>query len=233
MTFVHGYTQTSRSWDLIIDELSSTFLCNSLDAPGHGESLNGQRTLPECGEDIAESMTTGILVGYSMGARMALHTALQHPEKVTQLVLVSGTAGLEDSTDRAQRCENDNQLADRLISIGVQKFLTEWLALPMFAGLTPNTAQMNDRLRNSSEGLADSLRFAGTGTQEPLWHRLGELSMPVLLIAGKNDEKFVQLAQRMHTLIPTSRLEIVPNSGHTVHLEQPSQFIRLVTAFAS
>jgi 2-succinyl-6-hydroxy-2,4-cyclohexadiene-1-carboxylate synthase len=233
MTFVHGFTQTSRSWNHVIDVLSPHFSCSSLDAPGHGGSINGKRTLPECGDDIAESMTAGILVGYSMGARMALHTALQHPEMVTKLVLISGTAGIDNPSERSSRRASDNELAERIMSIGVQQFITEWLALPMFSGLTSETAQVSERLRNSPEGLSHSLRFAGTGTQEPLWNRLRELSMPVLLIAGENDEKFVQLARRLHEHMLSSQLEIVHQSGHTVHLEQPKEFIRLLTEFAS
>jgi len=226
-TFLHGFTQTAQSWAPITEHLTSYLRCTLLDAPGHGSTSDGRRTLSECGDDIAQSMPAGILVGYSMGARMALHTAVQHPEKVTHLVLVSGTAGITDDRERQQRVISDTDLASRIESIGVSAFIDEWLALPIFSGLTPATSQREERLRNTAVGLADSLRYAGTGTQHPLWDKLSTLRMPVLVIAGEKDAKFVQLAQRMHELIGSSTLAIVPESGHSVHLEATSAFVEI------
>ena len=227
-TFLHGFTQTALSWSPFIEHLTSYLSCNLLDAPGHGNTPDGRRTLSQCGDDIAQCMPTGILVGYSMGARMALHAALQHPETVTHLVLVSGTAGIEDETERQQRVASDTELASRIESIGVSTFIDEWLALPMFNGLTPATSQREERLRNTAIGLADSLRYAGTGTQVPLWDALPTLRMPVLIVAGGKDEKFAQLAQRMHELIDSSTLALVPESGHSVHLEATTSFVEIL-----
>lgn len=203
----------------------------AIDAPGHGDSRNGKRNLVECGNDIAESMELGCLVGYSMGARMSLHTALQHPEMVNQLVLISGTAGISDANERQARIDSDENLADHIEDVGVAVFIEEWLANPMFRGLSQEKAQIPERVRNSSEGLANSLRFAGTGTQQPLWDRLHELQMPVLLVAGQRDAKFVQLAERMHQLIPSSSLHIIEESGHTVHLENHDEFVKVLRHF--
>jgi 2-succinyl-6-hydroxy-2,4-cyclohexadiene-1-carboxylate synthase len=227
-TFLHGFTQTAHSWDPVVEQLTSYLGCTLLDAPGHGNTPDGRRTLSQCGDDIARSMPTGILVGYSMGARMALHAAIQHPEKVTHLVLVSGTAGIANDAERQQRVVSDTELAARIEAIGVPTFIDEWLALPMFNGLTPDKSQREERLRNTAIGLADSLRFAGTGTQHPLWDTLPSLRMPVLIIAGEKDEKFVQLAQHMHELIESSTLALVPESGHSVHLEATTTFVEIL-----
>ena len=196
-----------------------TPLC--LDAPGHGNNINGARSLTQCAEDIATSMKTGILVGYSMGARMALHVALLYPELVAQLVLISGTPGLKTESERTNRIQNDSELADRIEIIGTPAFIDEWLAMPIFSGLSNETNQRNDRLRNTAKGLADSLRFAGTGTQEPQWVNLHQLPMPVHLIVGEHDQKFTAIAEEMKLLISTSEMTVVSNSGHTVHLENP------------
>jgi len=230
-TFIHGFTQTSQSWDLVTSYLSEQLHCTLLDAPGHGQSVNGVRTVSECGDDIATSMPKGILVGYSMGARMALHTALQHPEHVTHLVLVSGTAGITNDAERQQRITSDTEMASRIETIGVPAFIDEWLALPMFSGLTAETSQRTQRLTNTARGLADSLRYAGTGTQTPLWERLNELRIPVLLIAGENDTKFVAVSQQMHERIATSTLVVIQNAGHSVHLEATSEFVQNVTSW--
>ena len=230
-TFLHGFTQTSHSWLELVEHLplASTLV----DAPGHGESADGQRSLTQIGDDIAAIMPTGCLVGYSMGARMALHTALQHPHKVTSLVLISATAGIRDADERSARKNSDDTLANHIEDVGVTAFIDEWLSQPLFAGLNSATNQRQDRLRNTSRGLADSLRFAGTGTQEPLWDQLRDLTMPVLLLCGAIDTKFHSIALEMATIIPNATCVAIEGAGHTVHLEQPKRFIEELLRFTA
>ena len=231
VAFVHGFTQTARTWLPVIDALDFDLSATLIDAPGHGDSTDGKRTLIEAASDIANSMNRGALVGYSMGARMALHTALMHPEKVTSLVLISGTAGIDAESERLSRQVSDRSLSERVLSIGVEAFVKEWLRLPMFANLDHVAANLPERLRNTAQGLADSLNYAGTGMQEPLWDTLSSLEIPVLIIAGAEDQKFVDAAHRLSSLIARSTLCIVPDSGHSVHLEQPVAFATIFRSF--
>jgi 2-succinyl-6-hydroxy-2,4-cyclohexadiene-1-carboxylate synthase len=221
VAFVHGFTQTRSSWMPLVSQLGGVE-CTLIDAPGHGESAGETLDLHGCGDGIAATMTRGALVGYSMGARMALHAALDHPENVTSLVLMSGTAGIEDTAERADRRRADDALADRIEQIGVDDFIDEWLGSPMFAGLPAAASMRDERRRNTAHGLAGSLRNAGTGTQENLWPRLVELTVPVLIVTGDLDEKFTSIGGRLHSAIPGSRWERVAGSGHTVHLEATS-----------
>jgi 2-succinyl-6-hydroxy-2,4-cyclohexadiene-1-carboxylate synthase len=220
-TFVHGFTQTSQSWKPLLAHLRTPLCSQLIDAPGHGLTHDGARTLWESGEDIVETMHTGTLVGYSMGARMCLHAALLGSEKISSLILLSGTAGIRSDDERSQRVNSDHELADRIVSIGVPAFISEWLQQPLFASLPVDDSDIADRLRNTSEGLAASLRFAGTGTQSPLWDELHKITVPVLLIVGSRDTKFVQLAQEMHACLPNSTLSVISDAGHNVHLEKP------------
>ena len=160
-----------------------------------------------------------------MGARMALHTALQYPHKVSALVLVSGTAGIRDSDERTARRLSDIELATHIQELGVPAFIDEWLSQPLFAGLNSETNQRQDRLRNHPVGLADSLRYAGTGTQDSLWDQLHTLTMPVLLMCGTKDAKFHAIAAEMAASIPHSTCVAIEGAGHTVHLEQPERFV--------
>lgn len=212
----------------MVDDLSRDHECISLDAPGHGDSPDGTRSLWQCADDIAESSAGGVLVGYSMGARMALHAVLAHPHRFAGLVLVSATAGIEDERERSARRDADNALADRIETIGVTRFIDEWLSNPMFAGLTPAMAMKQDRIRNEAPGLADSLRHAGTGTQNSLWERLGEIDIPVLVVTGTLDSKFTGIGRRMASLLKESTLVSVEGAGHTVHLERIAEFVSLV-----
>jgi len=221
-TFLHGFTQTSRSWSHLVEKLP--FTSTLIDLPGHGDSPDGRRSLTQTAEEIADAMPAGCLIGYSMGARMALHTALQYPHKVSALVLISGTAGIRDNAERTARRLSDIELATRIQELGVPAFIDEWLSQPLFAGLNSVTNQRADRLRNHPVGLADSLRFAGTGTQEPLWDQLHMLTMPVLLMCGTKDTKFHAIAAEMGASIPNSTCVAIDGAGHTVHLEQPERF---------
>lgn len=227
VTFLHGFTQTSSSWMPVVDALGGV-RATLIDAPGHGSNSSERGDLSDTADAVAATMPRGMLVGYSMGARIALHVALGHPDVVTSLVLVSGTAGLEDPAERAERRRSDEALADRIESIGTAAFVDEWLAGPMFAGLSEERAMRHDRTTNPATGLADSLRLSGTGTQENLWPRLHALRCPVLVVAGALDPKFVAIARRMAAAIPGARLETVDDAGHTVHLERTEAFVSLL-----
>lgn len=218
VAFIHGFTQTKDSWLPLIHALQSPLQATLIDAPDHGETT-ASLSLEDTGHSLATQVPHNTLVGYSMGARMALVAAVQHPHLYPRLILISGTAGIEDDTERQQRRDSDEQLAQRIERIGIDAFIEEWLGNALFAGLTRHAARVDERLTNSASGLASSLRLCGTGQQTPLWNALHTLTMPVLLIAGEKDTKFCALAQRMNELLPQSHLHIHPNVGHTVHLE--------------
>lgn len=228
LTFLHGFTQTKESWIPVIDVLPQQYSFRLIDAPGHGESKDGKRTLVEAGNDVAETMSIGVLIGYSMGARIALHTALQHPETVTALVLVSGTAGIDSEEDRAARRSSDESLAFKISEMGVPAFIDEWLSNPMFQGLSREMADIPLRCTNSADGLGDSLQFAGTGTQEPLWNQLHVLDIPVLIVVGEKDQKFTELGIRMCSLLPQCEIHVMKNVGHTCHLEDVKTFAEIL-----
>ncbi len=169
------------------------------------------------------------LLGYSLGARFALHAALGDPGAVRRLVLIGGTAGIDDEARRQERRARDDALADRLEQSGdVAAFLERWLAAPMFAGLDPSAAGVEERARNTPAGLASSLRLAGTGTQRPRWDELGRLEMPTLLVVGADDPRFVAAAQRMARALPHAVVALVPGARHAAHLHQPALTARIV-----
>ena len=229
-TFIHGFTQTGDSWRPVLDH--GTFpSVECIDAPGHGRSAAAEGSLWTAADSIAAHMTPGPLVGYSMGGRIALHVALAHPSLVTRLALISATPGLEDPDERLVRRTNDGKLADRIVEIGVEAFVDEWMRGPLFATYSPTESDVCSRRTNTPEGLASSLRCHGTGSQDDLWPRVHELRMPVLLITGGLDTKFSEIALRMSRMIDDVRHVTVPQAGHAVHLERPAQVARLLEAF--
>jgi len=226
---VHGFTQTSACWFPIDAALAPDHALVLVDAPGHGASARIELDLGDGADALVDAGGPGTYIGYSMGGRLCLHAALAHPSTVRRLVLISTTGGIEEAAERAERRAADDALASHLEAVGVEAFVDEWLAQPLFAGLSEEAAHRRARLANTVEGLASSLRLAGTGTQEPLWSRLGTLSMPVLVVAGARDTKFAALAQRLEAAIGSNAdLAVVPDAGHTVHLEQPDAFLAVL-----
>jgi 2-succinyl-6-hydroxy-2,4-cyclohexadiene-1-carboxylate synthase len=225
LVLVHGFTQTHACWGPVGDDLATDHEVVRVDAPGHGGSagidtdlIGGARLLGEVGGPAT-------YLGYSMGARLALHLAIASPELVRGLVLVGGTAGIEDPAERATRRRADDDLAAQLEAEGVEAFVDRWLAQPLFAGLDEAAACRAERLTNSVAGLASSLRRAGTGTQEPLWDRLGAIGAPTLVVTGEHDRKFTELGRRLAGAVPDAALAVVPGAGHTAHLERPAAFL--------
>jgi 2-succinyl-6-hydroxy-2,4-cyclohexadiene-1-carboxylate synthase len=230
LVLVHGFTQTGACWAPVVARLDGNHELLVVDAPGHGGSDDVRTDLWAGADRLVATGGRAVYVGYSMGGRLALHAALGHPEAVEGLVLVGATAGIDDPAERARRRADDERLADHLEAIGVERFVDEWLARPLFAGLRPEVACRSARLTNTVEGLASSLRLAGTGSQDDLWLRLHELGpLPVLVVAGADDEKYAESGRRLAAGIgPTAAFVAVPRAGHSVHLEQPAAFVDVV-----
>jgi 2-succinyl-6-hydroxy-2,4-cyclohexadiene-1-carboxylate synthase len=229
---LHGFAGTRRAWDLVAGALDAeTYRPLALDLRGHG-AANAARPIAfdACVADVVAAAPPGRfdLCGYSMGARLALHVALAAPAHVRRLVLVAGTAGLEDAADRAARVASDEALARFADGASIEAFAERWQAQALFAGDPPSVAARarEDILRNDPRTLAAVLRAIGTGRMAPLWDRLGELRMPVTVVAGERDEKFVALGERLAAALPRARMVVVPRAGHRLALEDP----RAVTA---
>lgn len=228
LVFLHGFTQTHHHWHaparIIADALHGHHRLRFVDLPGHGLSSNEQTSISESstGTALAALGGAGLWIGYSMGARFALHAAIEPGHQIEQLVLIGATPGIEDDEERAERRSLDEQRAVAIETHGVDAFLDEWLALPMFARLPVDDDGVKQRHRNTAAGLAGSLRRAGTGSQTPLWHRLGEIDVPVLLLAGNLDHKFVEIGRKMAAALPNSTFATIADAGHAAHTEQPA-----------
>ncbi|HUP74060.1 MAG TPA: alpha/beta fold hydrolase [Acidimicrobiales bacterium] len=229
VVLVHGFTQTSRCWSPFDGMLDARFDYRFLDAPGHGDAAHLALDARAAAAHLARQGGDGVYVGYSMGGRLCLRIALDHPTHVQGLVLVSASPGIADAAARRERVQRDELLADRIEVLGVAAFLDEWLAQPLFAHLTTANAHREERLHNTAAGLASSLRLAGTGAQEPLWDRLRELSMPVLVITGSLDQKYVSIGRQMVAAIgPNATFAEITTAGHSAPLEAPGATAQVV-----
>jgi 2-succinyl-6-hydroxy-2,4-cyclohexadiene-1-carboxylate synthase len=223
LVLLHGFGGTRRAWDGVVAHLDpQTYRPLALDLPGHGDAPRSSPvTFDACaGAILARAPRRFALCGYSMGGRIALQVALAAPERVSMLVLVSSTAGIESPVERAERRRADDELAVRLERAPYEDFIEAWRGQALFAGDPPEVSRLarEDQRRNDPHALAAAMRGLSTGRMLPLWDRLSELRMPLLIIAGASDQKFSALAHLMHRRAPVSELCVLPG-GHVLPLE--------------
>ena len=248
LVLIHGFTGSVASWGAHLDVFATSGLrVIALDMLGHGRSdvppLPSRYRIHECCEDILAIMHTldiqegeATLLGYSMGGRIALYTAFSGFFR--NIILESASPGIADENERYRRYRSDDALADLIEREGMAEFVDIWERIPLFESqkqLSPEAqATLHEqRMSNSERGLANSLRGVGTGQQPSLHTKLPELTLPVLLIAGELDSKFSGIAREMAAALPHAQLAIIPGAGHTVHLERPAAFDRIVLEFLS
>lgn len=226
LVFVHGFTQTRDAWLPVVTELTTrttAMQCVLVDLPGHGGSSSVSADLENAARLLLDVGGRATYLGYSLGARVVIEALTQRPELVQRAVLVSANAGIEEPVERDARAVSDDALAARIETVGVEIFLREWLAQPLFSDLTPTQSMFESRLRNTASGLSDSLRRCSQGRQRPRWAELALSDVPILTIAGARDTKYVALARRLAATIPRGTLRVIAGAGHCTILESPQQ----------
>jgi 2-succinyl-6-hydroxy-2,4-cyclohexadiene-1-carboxylate synthase len=245
LLLLHGFTGTARMWSTQVDAWRASHRVIAPDLLGHGGSQApsdpAAYALERQAHGLAELLeltaaAPATVVGYSMGARLALVLTLEHPGSVACLVLESPSAGIADARDRAARREADEHLASQIERDGTDAFVARWEAMPIFASHADLPAdveahQRAERRRHTPVGLAASLRGAGQGAMEPLHERLPLIAAPTLVLAGALDQTGRRRAEVVAGGIPDARFEVIADAGHTPHLEAPDEFIRLTNDF--
>lgn len=245
LLLLHGFTGSAASWEGHIPAFAHRFRVLTVDILGHGRSDSpteaNRYAMPRIAADLIallddRQINQTAVLGYSMGGRLALYLACHFPKRFSKLVLESSSPGLASAAARTARCQQDEALADWIEASGVELFVNRWETLPLWHSqqqLSQETRQnlRQQRLQNNSVGLANSLRGMGTGAQPSLWAHLPTLTLPTLLVVGELDSKFVSINQEMVAKLPNGRLHIIPQAGHTTHLERPSAFYTAVEDF--
>jgi len=245
LMLLHGFTGSGRSMAGVAQAFEREYEILAPDLPGHGRSDVPLRSADygfnDCVDDLLATLAAAgharaHLLGYSMGARVALGYAVRHPASVATLILVGPRAGISDPDKRAARRRADEALAARIETEGVEKFVDEWMAQPVVAtqrNLGPEffAQARRDRLANSAQGLAASLRRLGPGAQPPLFDALPHMTAPTLLVAGALDREFVESAHDLARRMPRAEVCEIADAGHAAHLEQPEAFVRAVHEF--
>ncbi|MEH2192038.1 MAG: 2-succinyl-6-hydroxy-2,4-cyclohexadiene-1-carboxylate synthase [Nostoc sp.] len=247
--FLHGFMGNIHEFDEAIKLLAEDFSYLTIDLPGHGktEVLGGDKyyTMEFTTQAIINlldefKIDKCYLIGYSMGGRLALYLTLNFPERFIKVVLESASPGLATEAERLERVRRDVQVARKLsrsiIQADFTAFLTNWYNQPIFSYIK-NHPQYNrmieSRLQNNPLELDKSLRFMGTGCQASLWEKLKKNKIPILLLAGEYDEKFISINTKMAQICKFTQLKIIKNSGHNIHFENTSAFVENIKYFLS
>ena len=227
---LHGFTLGGPSWDDLTSRMPAGWRWIAPDLRGHGHAPADECTMERCAADLVEmwdhlGVERSHVVGYSMGGRLALHVAVRLPERTRSLLTIGAHAGLEGA-ERDQRRRADEELARRIETDGLDAFVQDWEAMPMFAGIARRGDEFVGRLheirmRNSATGLAASLRGMGAAAMQPLWDELPNIGMPCTFAAGEEDRRFIDAAVRISGLVPDSCMRAIPGCGHAAQFEDP------------
>ena len=226
VAFLPGFMQHGDSWTPVADRVRERYPSIRVDF----ETWTFEGRLRE----IARVCPPGsVVVGYSMGGRLALHAAVREPERFAALAVVGASAGIEDPDERRERRAADDSLARWMEGAPIEEVVARWEALPPFATQPPAlvASQRPGRLAHDPAALARLLRSAGQGALPSLWDRLERLEQPVLAVAGELDARYAEVAQRMAALLPRGAAALVPGAGHAPQLERPEASAALLLEF--
>lgn len=246
VVLLHGFTGSKDSWRGLREQLRPDRRVVTIDLPGHGGTRVGigaeNYSIERAAAMVIRLLTKVLavprfsLLGYSMGGRLALFTALKYGAHINRLVLESASPGIADCGQRAARRDADAELAAFAESAGIEAFVKRWESIPLFESMARMPPETINRLRRERLGcrveeLARSLRGMGTGAQPWLGDELPALRMPILAIAGALDLKFTAIGKQMAALAGNARFEAIGGAGHAPHLERPREFNRVVADF--
>jgi 2-succinyl-6-hydroxy-2,4-cyclohexadiene-1-carboxylate synthase len=237
--FIPGFMQRGDAWRPVAELLPERYPSELLDHAEHSFEGRMREILAEAAKPPPPGSATDapvgrrVLVGYSLGGRLALRAALKEPQSFAAVVTVGATAGIEEGPMRAQRVEADEKLASWMEAMPIEDIVALWERQPLFADQSDSLveAQRPGRLSHDPRDLALILRTAGQGALDPVWHELRTLGLPLLAIAGARDEGYSAAAKRLAAAAPNASAAIVEDAGHAAHLQRPEAVARLIADF--
>lgn len=242
LLLLHGFLGCAADWSEMLPLLARGRRCIAVDLPGHGRRPEAVPAGAGAFEAVADGLgrrleERGVIrfdvLGYSLGGRLTLALVCRHPDRVRRAVAVGASPGLREEEARARRRERDEASARRLEAAGLEAFLEDWYAQPIFREFaeSPSFAQARARRREGdAAALAAALRGLSPGAQPYLGDDLARSEVPLLLVAGARDDKYVAMARALAE-VSGARSVIVPGAGHAVHLERPDALAEIVTEF--
>ena len=168
-----------------------------------------------------------VLVGYSLGGRLAMHAVLRAPSRFRAVVFVSANPGLASGAERASRLVADRVWAGRFAREEWPSLMQAWGDQAVFRRSTPGLVLERREEDFSREKLSLAMERWSLGAQEDLRRGLLGLSVPSLYVTGEEDTKFTTLIREMGV----RRHVVIPGAGHRVPWDQPGLFMSAMRSF--
>jgi len=245
IVFLHGFLGAGSDWGEIAAPLAEDYFCVCPDLPGHGANItrdfDAQLSIPQLALELralcaALSLSAPIVVGYSLGGRVALAAAVQHPQFMRALMLESTSAGLDIEAERQARAATDDARAAVLLADGIAAFMRTWYAAPLFESLQMRPQLLAKlqaaRICNDARWMSKVVSELSPGRAASVWAELPSVRLRTLLLAGALDVRYTESAQRMAAAMPNAICTVVADAGHNVHLEQPTAYIQALRDYS-
>ena len=245
IVFLHGFLGAGSDWGEIAAPLAEDYFCVCPDLPGHGANItrdfDAQLSIPQLALELralcaALSLNAPIVVGYSLGGRVALAVAVRHPEIMQALMLESTSAGLDTEAERQARAATDDARAAVLLADGIAAFMRTWYAAPLFESLQMRPQLLAKlqaaRMCNDARWMSKVVSELSPGRAASVWAELPSVRLRTLLLAGALDVRYTESAQRMAAAMPNAICTVVADAGHNVHLEQPTAYIQALRDYS-
>ena len=236
LVWLHGLLGSADDWLSIVKQFDDyPSLC--VDLPGHGSSqwvdcqsfCHFDNLLNELLEK--NNIEQYYLIGYSLGARLAMHFACTHRHNgLKGLIIEGGNVGLQDDPARVARRQNDHLWAERFRHEPMKNVLNDWYHQPVFADLTASQREQLVALRclNNPQKIANMLENTSLAKQPFLAEKLHNLTVPYCYFCGDRDQKFRSVSQQY--VLP---LTLIENAGHNAHRENPKGYTSALHHFLS
>jgi 2-succinyl-6-hydroxy-2,4-cyclohexadiene-1-carboxylate synthase len=229
--FLHGFTGDANFWHDVADADS---LCLTL--PGHDGVVPTIKTFDDA-LDVLEAQLPAFpvsIVGYSLGARLALGLMTRSPQRFLAVTLMSVHPGLVSYESRALRLQQDHLWTTLLREQGIEAFVDAWesqgVLQPIHATPMRLQAQRRSRLAHNAQALAVALEATSLGSMPNYAQKLYAISCPVQLITGAYDHKFCALARDLARNLSNAKHHMIENCGHNPVLEGQDLAVRTLIA---
>lgn len=237
---LHGFTGSRASWDGVLPAGAL-----AVDLVGHGGPLSDSfdaeidrvadriRAASRARFESPRDRQGATVIGYSMGARLALGVACAHPDLIDRLVLIGVHPGLASDAERRSRARSDADWCWLLERHGIDAFVENWEALPLWTSqrtLDPAVTARQREIRRSHDprGLSHSLRVTGLAATPNLWPQLSKVRARVQLVCGQHDDKFRAIAERAAREFVRASVHVIEGAGHNPVLEAPRAIAELI-----
>lgn len=236
--FIHGFLGLTSDWEVFLNHFEK-WDCHfhSIESYMKTEKNNGIQHFESWSRSFNHSVFLNaginknkkILIGYSLGGRLALHSLVAFDAKWDGAIIISANPGLIKEQEKVERIQNDNAWAECFLNEPWENVLEQWNSQGVFSNFK------NNLVRNEKDFdkkmIAKILSYFSLGKQENLRDKIVKLNIPILWMAGEMDKKFVDIAIEAESLNKQIQTKIGLNIGHRVPWENPHFFIENVLEF--